>query len=72
VAATIMAYYPELSAAQVREVILQSATRYAEQSVARPGAEGERVPFGQLSATGGIVNLYEALKLAQQRAGGSR
>ncbi len=71
VAALVMAYHPELSATQVKEILLRSATRYAEQSVVRPGSEqGERVPFGQLSATGGIVNVYEALRLAQQRAGG--
>jgi len=70
-AALIMAHYPELSATQVREILMQSATRYTNQSVVRPGAQqGERVPFGQLSATGGIVNVYEALRLAQQRAGG--
>ena len=68
-AAVLMAYYPTLTAPQVKEIILQSATRLGTQSVVRPGGE-DSVPFGQLSSTGGIVNLYEALKLAQQRAGG--
>ena len=37
--------------------------------VARPGTEDERVRFSELSDTGGVVNLYNAVQLAQQRAG---
>jgi len=66
-AALVMSYYPNLSAADVKRIILDSATRYADQKVARPGAEnGEQVPFGSLSVTGGVVNAYSALKLAEQ------
>ncbi|HEX2207418.1 MAG TPA: S8 family peptidase [Longimicrobium sp.] len=68
-AATLMAYFPELTAAQVREIILESAERN-EAQVARPGAPGQRVSFAELSDTGGVVNLYRAVQLAQQRAGG--
>jgi len=46
---------------------MDSATRYADQRVLRPGAENnERVPFGSLSITGGVVNAYAAIKLAEQ------
>ncbi len=66
-AAMLMSYYPSLSAADVKRIILDSATRYADQKVVRPGAEnGEQVPFGSLSITGGVVNAYSALKLAEQ------
>jgi cell wall-associated protease len=66
-AALIMSYYPNLSAADVKRIILDSSTRYAEQKVVRPGAEnGEQVTFGSLSITGGVVNAYSALKLAEQ------
>jgi hypothetical protein len=66
-AAMLMSYFPTLSAADVKRIILDSATRYADQKVARPGAEnGETVPFGSLSVTGGIVNAYSAVKLAEQ------
>jgi subtilisin family serine protease len=64
-AALIMAYYPNLTAADVKRIILQSAVRHAEQMVVRPGAAPtDKVPFGSLSATGGIVNAYAALKMA--------
>jgi subtilisin family serine protease len=66
IAATLMAYFPELTAVQVREIILQSAVRN-ESQVPRPGSEGERVSFAELSDTGGVVNLYAAIQLAQQR-----
>jgi subtilisin family serine protease len=66
VAATLLSYFPELTAAQVREIILASATRYTDQQVVRPGSR-ERVAFGELSDTGGIVNLYNAVQMAQQR-----
>lgn len=67
-AALIMAYYPDLDAGEVRQVILESATRLTDTRVVRPGSEDQRVAFGTLSATGGIVNAYEALRLAEQRA----
>jgi subtilisin family serine protease len=75
-AALIMAYYPELDAAEVREVILDSARRYDTATVALPGAgpeeSGETVGFGELSVTGGIVDAYAALELAAERAGAGR
>ncbi|HST59492.1 MAG TPA: S8 family peptidase [Longimicrobium sp.] len=66
VAATLLSYFPELTAVQVREIILASATRYTDQQVTIPGGR-QRVPFGQLSDTGGVVNLYNAVQMAQQR-----
>jgi subtilisin family serine protease len=66
-AALIMAYYPSLSAADVKQIILESATSYADRTALRPG-DGTAVPFGELSVTGAIVNAYEALKLAAERA----
>ncbi|HLL47162.1 MAG TPA: S8 family serine peptidase [Longimicrobiaceae bacterium] len=68
-AALIMSYYPQLSTEQVRAIILESATRFPNQRVAKPGEEAGQVAFSELSATGGVVNAYEALRLAAQRAG---
>ena len=62
-AALIMSYYPTLSAGDVKRIILASATRRNER-VMRPG--GGEVPFAELSATGGIVNAYNALRMAQE------
>lgn len=66
-AALIMAYYPDLSAADVKRIILESSTKLPDQRVVRPGSDnGELVPFGSLSRTGGIVNAYAALQMADQ------
>ena len=71
-AALIMSYYPDLSAAQVKQIILDSATRYNQASLVPGSQTGETAPFASMSVTGGIVNAYNALKLAQQRSGGSK
>jgi subtilisin family serine protease len=68
VAALLMSYYPELSAAEVREIILASATRYADQRVRRPGERGGRVSFCDLSRSCGVVNAYEAVRMAEEAA----
>jgi subtilisin family serine protease len=68
-AALIMSYYPQLTAEQVRAIILESATRFPNQRVVKPGQEAGQVAFSELSVTGGVVNAYEALRLAAQRAG---
>jgi hypothetical protein len=65
-AALLMSYYPNLSAADVKRIVLESATRYADRPVVRPGEGGEPIRFGELSATGAVVNAYSALKLAEQ------
>ncbi|MBW3569464.1 MAG: S8 family peptidase [Gemmatimonadetes bacterium] len=66
VAATLLAYFPELTATQVRQIIVESAVRNDAQ-VTRPGTAGEPVSFADLSDAGGVVNLYRAVQLAQQR-----
>ncbi|MBB4091026.1 S8 family peptidase [Salinibacter ruber] len=65
-AALIMAYYPSLTATDVRTIILETATPYRNRTVARPG-DGETVPFGTLSDTGAVVNAYAALQRAADR-----
>jgi subtilisin family serine protease len=65
VAALVMAYYPDLSTRQVREILLDTATSYEDVMVSRPGGS-KQVPFGALSRTGGIVNAHDALKRAAE------
>lgn len=63
VAALVMEYYPDLTAKQVKWVLMNSVTQLDSLEVIKPGTN-EKVPFGSLSKTGGIVNAYNALKLA--------
>jgi subtilisin family serine protease len=69
-AALILDYYPNLSAADVRKIIVESASRHTDQMVARPGEGNVQVPFGSLSVSGGIVNAYSALQMAQEMSNG--
>ena len=63
VAALVWSYFPDLTAEQVKDIINQSTRKYEGLKVIQPGT-GENVPFSQLSITGGMVNAYEAVRLA--------
>jgi subtilisin family serine protease len=63
VAAVLLSYFPDLSATQVKDILRQSTRKFDGLKVTRPGTKTE-VPFDQLSMTGGMVNAYEAVKLA--------
>ena len=49
VAALLMDYYPALTAAEVKRILIASASRYDQQIVSRPGPDSAKVPFGSLS-----------------------
>ena len=66
VAASILSYYPNLTAKQVRDIIIKSGISYKKYNVIMPGDEEKKIKFGKLSKTGKVVNLYEALKLAEK------
>lgn len=63
IAALVLEYYPTLTARQLRWVLMHSVTKLDTLQVVKPGSD-EDVSFGSLSATGGIINAYEALRLA--------
>ncbi|MDT3403886.1 S8 family serine peptidase [Mucilaginibacter terrae] len=68
VAALLLEYYPNLSARQLKQIIMQSAKPLTGVMVKKPGTD-ERVDFATLSKTGGIVNAYEALQIAAKTKG---
>lgn len=61
-AALLMSYFPDLTAAQVKESIEKSVTKIDEQ-VNRPGTQ-EKVPLSELSKYGGVINAYAAVSYA--------
>jgi len=63
-AALIRSYYPKLSAVQVKEIIMKSVAKVNHNVSYMKGEEMVSVPFSDLSVSGGIVNAYNALKLA--------
>ncbi|HEU0226657.1 MAG TPA: S8 family serine peptidase, partial [Arachidicoccus soli] len=64
VAAVIRSYFPKLTAPQVKQIIMQSVTKI-DFPVTNP-ATGKEVPMKSLCISGGIVNLYNAIKLAEK------
>ncbi|MBT1705297.1 S8 family peptidase [Chryseosolibacter indicus] len=68
VAAIIMSYFPDLKAQEVKEILRQSTRKFDQLKVTRPGTKDEQVEFSQLSSTGGLVNAYEAVKLAMEKS----
>jgi cell wall-associated protease len=64
VAALVRSYYPKLSAAQVKQIILDSSVAYDLQ-VQIPGEkEGVLKPLSEMSKSGKVVNAYNALLMA--------
>ena len=47
----------------MKEILRQSTRKFDNLKVTKPGTK-EVVPFNELSSTGGMVNVYEAVKLA--------
>jgi subtilisin family serine protease len=62
-AALIMSYFPDLSPQQVKFAIEKTVTPLTTFKVMRPGTE-DQVEFSELSKSGGLINAYEAIKLA--------
>lgn len=66
VAAVIMSYFPNLTATQVKDIIIKSSTKYPKNKLIKPGTTDEIVMLSDLSVSGGVVNLYNAIKLASK------
>lgn len=65
VAALVRSYYPELSASQVKHIIMNSGVE-VDMDVLVPGKDGEKVNFSTLSVSGKVLNAYNALVLADK------
>ncbi|MRS60645.1 S8 family peptidase [Larkinella terrae] len=63
IAAVLKSYFPKLTYADLKRIIEKSAVVQNRQ-VLRPESN-DLVDFAELSKTGAIVNLYEAVKLAE-------
>jgi cell wall-associated protease len=70
IAALLFAYFPSLSAVQVKGILLRSSFKPGIM-VNRPGSTS-KVEFSSLSVSGGIVNAYNAVKLAIEMTGNIR
>ncbi len=64
-AALIWLYYPNLSVQEVKKIILESGTSY-DIEVLVPGGEGKKAPVSELSKSGKVLNVYNAMEMAKK------
>lgn len=67
VAALIRSYYPQLTASQVRKVLLNSVTEVPGQM--NVPNQSNRKSLKEISVTGGVVNAAKALDVASKIKG---
>jgi subtilisin family serine protease len=67
VAAVLRSYYPDLTATQVKDIIMQSVDPI-QGKVRKPGTK-ETVNFSELAVSGGSVNAKKAVELAEKTKG---
>jgi subtilisin family serine protease len=67
VAAVLKSYYPDLTPKQIKKILVKSSVKtYKGKKVIKPGTKDEMVKFETLSKNAGMVNLYEAVKMADK------
>ncbi len=65
VAAMLKSYFPSLTMKEIKDIILSSSESYKGTQQIKPGTN-ELVDFGTLSATGGVVNVMNAVKACME------
>lgn len=68
VAAVLKAYFPHLTAIQIKDILLKSANIKLSNMILNSSVQesaAQPMAFSDLSKTGGIINLYAAIKLAE-------
>jgi cell wall-associated protease len=62
VIAVLMEYFPDLTPMQILEIAKKSTRQFDGLKVQKPG--GGKASFSDLSKSGGLINVYEAVKMA--------
>lgn len=68
VAALVRSYYPNLTANQVKQILMDSSVKPTHEVMITDGTSGDVVKksFAEFSKSGGIVNAYNALIMASE------
>jgi cell wall-associated protease len=64
-AALIWLYYPNLTVQEVKQIILDSGTAYNLEVIV-PGTKDKKILFSELSKSGKVLNVYDAMQLAKK------
>lgn len=68
VAALLRSYFPNLTAVQVKAILMKS-TYKPDLTVRKPGRQSQKATFKSLSRSGGLLNAYEAVKMILSEPG---
>ncbi len=66
VAAMLWSYFPELKAKDIKNIMMATVTSRKGIQTTRPGKGKVKTEFDNLCVSGGIVNAYQAVKMAHQ------
>ncbi|MGS2762067.1 S8 family serine peptidase [Sinomicrobium sp. M5D2P9] len=66
IAALLFSYFPNLTASQVKKIILESGVSYDIDCTISGNEDGKKQPFTEFSKSGKIVNAYNALLMAER------
>lgn len=69
VAALVWSYYPQLTAVQLKKILMKSVYSRKRLEVLIPNKDGDRdktLKFSKLCVSGGLVNAYNAIQLAEK------
>ncbi|MFC4818514.1 S8 family serine peptidase [Flavobacterium sp. GCM10023249] len=64
-AALLWLHYPKLTVQQVKQIILESGTSH-DIEVIVPGTKDKKVKFSELSKTGKVLNVFNAMQMAEK------
>lgn len=68
IAALIRSYFPQLTAVEVKAVIMASVVKYDGRVIDRKGGNPQGIAFSELSISGGVANAAKAIALAAAKA----
>ncbi|MGO1244966.1 MAG: S8 family peptidase [Sphingobacterium sp.] len=68
-AALIRSYYPELTAKEVKDIIMKSVTKIDEKVKIKSGGTTKKVYLDEISVSGGIINARAAIEEAERYIG---
>lgn len=67
VAALVWSYFPNLSASDLKAILLSTVDTYPDLKVVKPATRKDKAMFSDLSATGGTINAYRAIQEALKK-----
>jgi subtilisin family serine protease len=66
-AALIWSYYPKFTAVEIKDIIMNTVTKVEQKVKINEDGDNKKVYLNEISISGGVVNAYKALVLADKK-----